>query len=223
MLETADGDKIPYANASTYIRYLGGVISPWKGLVAERLEEDFRTTLQRVKRLALKPHQKARLISNYLIPQYIYTLVLALTPVTTMKRLDQELRRAVKNIFHLPQWTANGLIYARKADGGLGIPKLDTIVMSCSLKTGLKLMETDDPVMRAVCANEFQSDIRSILRPNCYVAIGRAACEKCSATWNLGTNKAFALRARKTTEHFYGVDGSQDLPFRNRVTIALFV
>jgi hypothetical protein len=30
-----------------------------------------------------------------------------------------------------------------------------------------------------------------------YVTIGRAACEACSATWNLGTNSAFALGPRK--------------------------
>jgi hypothetical protein len=57
----------------------------------EGLEEDFRATLQRVERLALKPHQKARLISVHLIPQFIYTLVLALTPAATIRRLDQEL------------------------------------------------------------------------------------------------------------------------------------
>jgi hypothetical protein len=33
------------------------------------------------------------------------------------------------------------------------------------------------------------------------VTIGRAACEACSATWNLSTNSAFALGPRKTTEN----------------------
>jgi hypothetical protein len=31
--------------------------------------------------------------------------------------------------------------------------------------------------------------------------MGRAACEACSATWSLGTNSAFALGSRKTTEN----------------------
>jgi hypothetical protein len=31
--------------------------------------------------------------------------------------------------------------------------------------------------------------------------IGRAACEACSATWNLGGNSAFAQGPRKTTEN----------------------
>jgi hypothetical protein len=35
---------------------------------------------------------------------------------------------------------------------------------------------------------------------NFSVTIGRAAWEACSATWNLGTNSAFALGPRKTTD-----------------------
>jgi uncharacterized C2H2 Zn-finger protein len=93
MLETVGGKKIPYADADTNIRYIGGKISPWKGLTVEGIEEDFRTTLKRVETAALKPHQKTNLISDYIVPQFIYALVLALVPVTTIRRLDQELRR----------------------------------------------------------------------------------------------------------------------------------
>jgi hypothetical protein len=42
--------------------------------------------------------------------------------------------------------------------------------------------------------------------------IGRAAWEACSATWNLGTNSAFALGPRKITENLDLVGRSQDLP-----------
>jgi hypothetical protein len=44
------------------------------------------------------------------------------------------------------------------------------------------------------------------------VTIGRAAC---SATWNLGTNSAFALGPRKSTENLDRVGWSQDLPDAN--------
>jgi hypothetical protein len=150
-LQTNDGTKIPYAGADTTLRYLGGKISPWKGLVAEGVEEDFRTTLKRVETTALKPHQKINLISAYIVPQFIYTLVLALVPVTTVRRLDQELRRSIKSILHLPQCTTNGMVYAKKSDGGLGVPKLETTVVSSALKMGLKFMDSEDPVMRAIC------------------------------------------------------------------------
>jgi hypothetical protein len=47
------------------------------------------------------------------------------------------------------------------------------------------------------------------------VTIGRAAWEACSATWNLGTNSAFALGPRKTTENLDRIGRSQDLPDAN--------
>jgi hypothetical protein len=42
--------------------------------------------------------------------------------------------------------------------------------------------------------------------------IRKAAWEACSATWNLGTNSAFALGPRKTTENLVQIGRSQDLP-----------
>jgi hypothetical protein len=43
------------------------------------------------------------------------------------------------------------------------------------------------------------------------VTIGRAAWEACSATWNLGTNSAFALGPRNTTENLDRVGRPHDL------------
>jgi hypothetical protein len=57
--------------------------------------------------------------------------------------------------------------------------------------------------------NGFQSDTRK--GDICHVTIGRAACE----AWNFGTNSAFALGPRKTTETLDRVGRSQDLPDAN--------
>jgi hypothetical protein len=121
-------------------------------MTVEILEEDFEATLQRVERLALKPHQKADLISIYIIPHFMYSITMAVIPLTTIRRLDQTLRRVVKSIFHLPQCTADGLLYCKTKDGGLGIPRIVTMVVSITLKTGLKFTDSLDPVMRAVAA-----------------------------------------------------------------------
>jgi hypothetical protein len=42
---------------------------------------------------------------------------------------------------------------------------------------------------------------RAILAQNFHVSNGGAACDVCSATWDLGTNSVFALGSRKTTEN----------------------
>jgi hypothetical protein len=51
---------------------------------------------------------------------------------------------------------------------------------------------------------------RSALERNFYVNIGRAECEAYSL--NLGTNSAFALRPKKSTENLDRVGRSQKLP-----------
>jgi hypothetical protein len=149
-LSTEKGEKIPMLSAGATTHYLGGTFSPWKGLTEERLETEFGETLRRVERLALKPHQKAQLITTYIAPHFLHTLILAMVPVTTIRKLDQELRRTIKNIYHLPQCTANGLLYCGKRSGGLGIPKLEVIATSASLKMGIKFKNNPDPVMRAI-------------------------------------------------------------------------
>jgi hypothetical protein len=44
-----------------------------------------------------------------------------------------------------------------------------------------------------------------MLGRNFDITNGRVACEVYSATWNLGTNSAFALGSRKTTENLHRV------------------
>jgi hypothetical protein len=51
-----------------------------------------------------------------------------------------------------------------------------------------------------------------MLGRNWDVTNGKAANEAYSATWNFGTNSAFALGSRKTTEKLDRVGRSQDIP-----------
>jgi hypothetical protein len=120
------------------------------GLAPQGLEEDFQSSLERVQKLSPKPHQKAQLISVNMVPHYIYALVLAHPPTQMIRRLDGELKKVIRSIYHLPQCTANGLLYCKKKDGGLGVPRLETIVTSASLKSGIKFLNNEDPVVRAI-------------------------------------------------------------------------
>jgi hypothetical protein len=149
-LSSTSGEKIPFAGPEMSLHYLGGTFSPWKGLTAETLDTRFRGTLERVLKLTLKPHQKARLVTTYIIPHFLYTLVLAMVPVTTVRKMEQDLRRTIKTIYHLPQCTANGLLHCGKKDGGLGIPRLETTFTTATLKMGLKFHLNPHPIMRTI-------------------------------------------------------------------------
>jgi hypothetical protein len=115
--------------------------------------EEFGGALFRASRLSLKPHQKVELISRYLVPHYLYRLVVAIPPVKLIRQLDQELRGVIKRICHLPQSTADGLLYCGMKDGGLGILKLETIAVTSILKSELKFKHSPDRVMQALWMN----------------------------------------------------------------------
>ncbi|KAG7196443.1 hypothetical protein KM043_018829, partial [Ampulex compressa] len=144
------GESVPFANAETRLTYLGINITPWIGIDLGDLRSELNSATRRIKQLALKPHQKTQLLSAYLIPHYVYRLVLGVAPVTYIRALDRDLRVTIKEILHLPPSVSNGILYAGKRDGGLGFPKLETICVSSSLKSGLTFLQSPDPAVQAL-------------------------------------------------------------------------
>jgi hypothetical protein len=154
------GEALPVATAETQLTYLGARISPWAGMTIEGLHEQFTRIMNRVSHLALKPHPKVELITTYLVPHYLYRLVLAVPPQKLIRQLGQELKAVIKSIYHLPQSTTDGLLYCRKKDGGLGILKLEIVVVSSSLKAGLRFLASSDSAMIALAEKETGLKIR---------------------------------------------------------------
>ncbi|KAH0816911.1 hypothetical protein GEV33_005880 [Tenebrio molitor] len=84
-LTLTNGERIPAATAESAFTYLSVRISPWADVKLEGLREEFGGALFRASRLSLKPHQKVELISRYLVPHYLYRLVVAIRPVTSTR------------------------------------------------------------------------------------------------------------------------------------------
>lgn len=159
------GERVPYASAETRIRYLGISFTPWTGIDLGDLRAEVGNAIKRVKRLALKPHQKINLLSTHLVPHYLYRLITGVAPVKMLRLLDGDLRGAVKDILHLPASVSNGLIYAGKRNGGLGFPKLEIICVSSSLKSGLSFLNNPDPAIQALArATGLEAKLRSQAR-----------------------------------------------------------
>ncbi|KAG5869819.1 hypothetical protein JTB14_037554 [Gonioctena quinquepunctata] len=131
----------------------------------EDLGVNFASVLSRVKKLTLKPAQKVDLITTYLVPHYLHRLTLAIPSLNEIRALDQELRVVIREILHLPQATTNGLLYCGKKDGGLGIPRLEWLLTSATLKASLKFVDNPDPVMQALSAGtKMESRLQSLAR-----------------------------------------------------------
>lgn len=149
-LRLQSGEPIPYCGADGSFTYLGVEISPWAGIKTESIRVNLAATLARVKKLALKPHQKIELISTYLIPHYLYQLGVAVPPMTAIRQIDQDVRVVVRDILHLVQSTTESLLYCAKRDGGLGFPRIETLVVGATLRAGLKFTNSADPAIRAL-------------------------------------------------------------------------
>jgi len=144
------GAQIPYSAADSKLTYLGGHISPWSGLQHDYLMENLRLSLVRLRCAPLKPHQKLHLPTTYILPHFLYTTVLAIPPISTIRDMDSLIRTHVKDILHLPACKPNGLIYCSKCDGGLGVPKLETLATTTVLKQELSLLNTQDRALHAL-------------------------------------------------------------------------
>lgn len=146
-ITTKSGEKITFQGPTAPITYLGVQVSPWTGLTSEAAIEELRDSLHRVRKLALRPHQKIELLARYLIPHFLYPIAMDTIEATRLKELDRDVRMAVKDCLHLPASTADGFIYTAKRDGGLGFPRLESLVTATTLRAGRKFMNNEDPIM----------------------------------------------------------------------------
>lgn len=113
-LKLSTGKNIPYVGAGASLKYLCAKISSWVGIGTRSLKDDIERAVQKIQKLPLKPFQKVNLIATYQIPHFLYQMTLAMLPITYLKEVDQSLRVSIKDIYHLPQSTVNGLIIVGK-------------------------------------------------------------------------------------------------------------
>lgn len=78
--------------------------------------------------------------------------------------MDSLIRVQVKDILYLPACTPNGLIYCCKRDGGLGIPKLETLATSTDLKQRIQLHTGDRTLQALLGATHFKKRLERMAK-----------------------------------------------------------
>jgi len=150
-------EKVAYCDPTTELTYLGVRVSPWYGVNVAKVTERFDGTLERLKKLTLKPWQKTELLTKFLMPHYLHQLSIAIPSMEVLKSLDASSRGAIKEMTWLPKTISNGLFYVAKRDGGLGVPRLEQLVGRIALSAGRKYRKSTDPVIMALanhCSTE---------------------------------------------------------------------
>jgi hypothetical protein len=140
---------VPGARPSSELKYLGINYTLSKGLESGTLIDKLVRAVSRARGLALKPLQKVNLIVERIIPKFLYGLILSSPKVTRLQVADQQVRSVIKDILHLHPSTTDHVLYARKRDGGMGIPRLAKLVHIASLRSGLALLASGDVAVQA--------------------------------------------------------------------------
>jgi hypothetical protein len=141
--------KVPGARPSSALKYLGVNYTLSEGLESGALIDKLMQAVNRARGLALKPLQKVNLILERIIPKFLYGIILGGPSLTRLHAADKCVRMAVKEILHLHPSTTDHVLYARKKDGGMGIPRLAHLVRLASLRSGLALLASGDVAVQA--------------------------------------------------------------------------
>lgn len=104
----------------------------------------------------LKPSQKVHLLQTYALPRVLYEADKGMVGNGALIKADNLIRSQVKEWLHLDPSTADGLIYARTRDGGLGIPRLQRNIPMTQLRRILGLKASEDATTWKI-ANEIIS------------------------------------------------------------------
>lgn len=147
-------EEIASINADMMLLYLGTKIFPWGALNKGSEVPIITKAIQNVKRLHLKPQQKLELIQRYVLPHFVYNLIINAPARGTLQLLDSEIRRIVKEILHLPLSIANGFLYTPKGDGGLGLMKLQNVVQLAVIRNNIRMKESQDPIVKSIAQGE---------------------------------------------------------------------
>lgn len=149
---------IPYAEPEIVFKYLGASISPWKGIKHGIIVPEIIDIIKRIRKLALKPPQKLDLICTYIIPKFIYGLLVQPPSESVLRLLDSEIRQQIKEILHLVPSTAKSFFYTPKRHGGLGIPKLENIIKLGILKSSIKILNSNDMPLKSTLEDNYSQN-----------------------------------------------------------------
>ena len=114
-------------SATDTFRYLGVSFTPF-GLRKFALRNKFYAQLQEITAAPLKPFQRLVILKIFLIPKYTHQFVLGSINKSTLKKLDNSVRKELRKWLKIPKDTPTGFFHAPPSAGGIGVPNLSSWV-----------------------------------------------------------------------------------------------
>jgi hypothetical protein len=127
---------------------LGADIGPWNGIEAKQWLPIVEQWLDRTSKAPLKPHQKLKILSTFILPRLKFPLTISSPKLTILKKIDGLVRQFVKRWFKLLGSACDAALYTSRKQGGLGVDRLAKSIPSLWMSQSLKVLNSMDSVIR---------------------------------------------------------------------------
>uniref|UniRef100_A0A3Q3KVH3 Reverse transcriptase domain-containing protein n=1 Tax=Labrus bergylta TaxID=56723 RepID=A0A3Q3KVH3_9LABR len=120
--------------------------------------------LRRISEAKLKPTQRVDLLKIYGLPRVTYIADLGDVSRAHLDVCDRDIRTKVKAWLHQEQSTADGLLYSRARDGGLGLVRLGALIPALGLRRLSLMLTSADEYTRVVSAATLPPKLLELVR-----------------------------------------------------------
>lgn len=155
------GDYIPALNVEQSTRYLGVTFNS-RGRPSAHIT--FNDLIKKLKSSPLKPQQKIYILRQHIIPKLLHPVVLSDISLGKLKTLDLELRRAVRQILHLPKDLPNSFVHLGSRDGGLDVPSMALMVPILQSERLKRLACHPLPVFRSLAHSSHAKKVHTLVK-----------------------------------------------------------
>ncbi|KAL7053298.1 hypothetical protein AAHC03_025514 [Spirometra sp. Aus1] len=131
--------------------YLGEPFS-YRGKVTVGHRPVLHKMLEKITRAPLKPQQRLTLLKRHCLPKLLHQLVLGAVHRNTLKRLDLQVRQAVRKWLKLPADTPISFLHTAIREGVLGVPCLAVLVPFSKRRRLHSVLSSKEPAVRAAAA-----------------------------------------------------------------------
>ena len=159
---TVSGSRLQTRKLLDLWSYLG---VQFEGSRVKSGDANLRDDLRRLSKAPLKPHQRLKILTTVLLPRHYHVWSLGRLTLGYLKKLDKQVREAVRSWLRLPKDVPIGKFHAGVKEGGLGVPLL-ALAIPMLKYARLRALETAE-------APHFQAAARTWL-----VATNRVWCER---------------------------------------------
>lgn len=144
-------------------KYLGVKFTSIGTVNAISVKERLINVLEKLHKIALKPHQKIDLLRSHVIPLFVFQLInLDLYP-KLLKQIDIIIRRVIRSILHLPISLSNEFFYLSSKEGGLGFSVMKDTIGLAKVRIYKSIMRSNDLVLKHLLETQGFSNIRRFI------------------------------------------------------------